>query len=150
MLRQKTSSTVFTDSAAKNLGDTFTRYDVGVGAAYEVALFGRVRSLKKEALEKYFATDEARKSVQITLVSEVASEYLRLLQFQEARRIAQQTLEAVQSSFDLNKRSFEAGVASELDLQTAEAQVQTARFNVVNYSQLLTPSENALALLAAV
>jgi outer membrane protein, multidrug efflux system len=146
MTRQKTSSTVFTDSSV-NSGRTSTRYDLSVGAAFEVDLFGRVRSLKKEALERYFATDEARKSVQIALVSQVASEYLSLLQTQEAKRIAQQTLEAVQSSYDLNKRSFEAGAASELDLRTAEAQVQTARVNVANYSEFLAQSENALALL---
>lgn len=146
MTRQKTSSTVFTDSTI-NSGRTTTRYDLTVDAAFELDLFGRVRSLKKEALERYFATDEARKSVQIALVSQVASEYLTLLQIQEANRIAQQTLEAVQSSYDLNKRSFQAGVASELDLQTAEAQVQTARVNVANYSQFLAESENALAFL---
>lgn len=146
MTRQKTSSTVFTDSDFDS-GSTRTTYEVNVGAAFELDLFGRVRSLKKEALERYFATDEARKSVQIALVSQVASEYLTLLQIQEAQRIAQQTLDAVQSSYDLNKRSFEAGAASELDLQTAEAQVQTARVNVANYSQFLAQSENALTLL---
>ena len=146
MTRQKTSSTVFNDSNV-NSGRTTTRYDVGVGAAFELDLFGRVRSLKKEALERYFATDEARKSVQIALVSQVASEYLTLLQIQEAKRIAQQTLDAVQSSYDLNKRSFDAGAASELYLRTVDAQVQTARVNVANYSQFLAQSENALALL---
>jgi multidrug efflux system outer membrane protein len=142
-LRQKTSGAV-TDA---NRGTLSTTYSVDVSAAFELDLFGRVRSLKKEVLEKYFATDEARKSVQIALISEVASEYLTLLQLQEAKAIAQQTLEAVQSSFNLNQRSFEAGAASELDLRTAEAQVQTARVNVSSYSQLLAQSENALVLL---
>src|ERR1044071_1107341 len=44
-------------------GSIFTTYSLDVGASYEIDLFGRVRSLKKEALEKYFATDEAHKSV---------------------------------------------------------------------------------------
>ena len=130
-----------------NGGTTMSIYQVDVGAAFEVDLFGRVRSLKKEALERYFATDEARKSVQIALVSEVASQYLTLLRLREAKAIGQQTLEAVQSAFDLNKRSFEAGVASELDLQTAAAQVQSARVNISNYAELLAQSENAFVLL---
>lgn len=43
-------------------------YDVSVGAAFELDLFGRVRSLKEDALQRYFAIDESRKSVQIALV----------------------------------------------------------------------------------
>ena len=144
LLRQKTSSTVFN---TVNAGTTRTTYEVNIGAAYELDLFGRVRSLKREALEKYFASTEARQSVQIALVSEVASEYLTLLHWAEAEAIAEQTLHAVQSSFDLNKRSFEAGAASELDLRTAEAQVQAARVNVAGYTERLAQSQNALALL---
>jgi multidrug efflux system outer membrane protein len=143
VVRQKTSAAV----SEVNRGFDFTTYEVDVGATYEVDLFGRVRSLKREALEKYFATEEARKSVQIALISQVASQYLTIAQIQEARAIAQQTLEAVQSSFNLNKRSFEAGVASELDFRTAEAQVQTARVNVSNLAQVAAQAENALVLL---
>src|SRR5690349_18229247 len=64
-------------------GTVITTYNLDVGAAYEVDLFGRVRSLKKEALEKYFSTEEARKSVQIALVSEVATAYLTQLRLRE-------------------------------------------------------------------
>src|SRR6185503_15665567 len=103
-------------------GSIITTYSLDVGAAYEVDLFGRVRSLKKEALEKYFATDEARKSVQIALVSEIASEYLIQLRLLEARAIARKTLETVQSSYNLIQRRFEVGAASELELRTAEGQ----------------------------
>lgn len=143
MVRQKFSGAV----TEFNGGSVLTTYSLDVGAAYEVDLFGRVRSLKDEALERYFGTDEARKSVQISLISEVASQYLTLLHYREAKAIGQQTLEAVQASFDLNKHSFEAGVASELDLQTAAAQVQTARVSIANYAQLLAQAENAFVLL---
>jgi multidrug efflux system outer membrane protein len=90
-LRQKTSAT----ASDANRGILIIAYTVDVSASFELDLFGRVRSLKKEALEKYFATDEARKSLQIALISEVASGYLTLLQWQEGKTIAQQTLEAV-------------------------------------------------------
>ncbi len=143
LVRQKFSGEV----TAFRGGSVITTYTVEVGAAYEVDLFGRVRSLKKEALEKYFASDEARKSAQIALISQVATEYLTQLRLREAKAIAHQTLEAVQSSYNLIKRSFEAGVASELDLSTAEGQVQTARVNAANFLQLLAQSENALVLL---
>lgn len=143
MVRQKFSGAVTTF----NGGTVLTTYALDVGAAYELDLFGRVRSLKRKALEEYFATDEAQKSAQIALVSEVASQYLTLLQYREAKAIGQQTLDAVQMSYDLNKRSFEAGAVSELDLQTAAAQVQTARVNIANYAQLLAQAENAFVVL---
>ncbi len=141
--RQRYSGAV----TAFNGGTTLTTYSLNVGAAYEVDLFGRVRSLKKEALEKYFATDEARKSVQIALVSEIATEYLTQLRLLEARAIARQTLETVQKSYDLIKRRFEVGAASELELRTAEGQVQTVRVNSAGFLQMLAESENALVLL---
>jgi outer membrane protein, multidrug efflux system len=140
MNRQKFSGAATTFGG----GAILTTYSLDVGAAYELDLFGRVRSLKAEALERYFATDEARKSVQIALVSEVATEYLTQLRLRQAKAIAQQTLETVQTSYDLIKRSFEAGAASELDLRTAEGQVQAVRINSANFLQLLAESENAL------
>src|SRR5947207_1628631 len=141
--RQRFSGAV----TAFNGGTTLTTHNLQVGAAYELDLFGRVQSLKKEALEKYFASDEARKSVQIALVSEVAMEYLTQLRLLKAKAIANQTLEAVQESYNLIKRRFQVGAASELELRTAEGQVQTVRVNSANFLQLLAESEDALVLL---
>jgi len=127
---------------------TETQYDVNLAStAYELDLFGRVRSLNKLALENYFATEEARKSVHLTLVAEVAIQYLSERQLDEQLALTRQTLAAVQSSYDLNKHSFEAGTASQLDLQTSAAQVQTARANVAVYERQRAQAENALVLL---
>src|SRR5882724_8986024 len=127
---------------------TFSQYRSSVGVtAYQLDLFGRVRSLNKQALENYFATEEARKSAHIALVAEVAIQYLTGRQLNEQLTLTRQTLAAVQSSYDLNKRSFEVGTASELDLQTSAAQVQTARANVAIFERQLAQAENALVLL---
>jgi multidrug efflux system outer membrane protein len=141
--RQKFSGAVTAFSG----GSIITTYNVDVAASYEIDLFGRIRSLKKEALEKYFSSDESRKSAQIALIAQVATEYLTQLRLLQAKAIANKTLETVQSSYNLIKRSFEAGAASELDLRTAEGQVQTARVNSADFLQLLAQSENALVLL---
>jgi outer membrane protein, multidrug efflux system len=127
---------------------TYSLYRVSLGTtAYELDLFGRVQSLNKQALENYFASEEARKSAHITLVSEVAIQYLTERELDEQLALTRQTLAAVQSSYDLNKRSFEVGTASELDLQTSAAQVQTARANVEVYERQRAQAENALVLL---
>ena len=141
--RQRFSGAVTAFSGGRILDN----YDLEVQAAYEVDLFGRVRSLKREALERYFATEEARTSVEIALVSEVASQYLTLVRLREAKNISRQTLESVERSFELNKRRFEAGVASELEVQTALSQVQAARVDIARYTQLVAQAENALVLL---
>ncbi|HEX7618100.1 MAG TPA: efflux transporter outer membrane subunit, partial [Verrucomicrobiae bacterium] len=115
--------------------------------AYEVDLFGRVRSLNRQALEKYFATAEARRSAQITLVSEVADEYFVWREAEEQLRVARQTLAAVQESYDLNSATFAAGASSELDLRTAEGQVLSAKISVLTYERQIAQAQNYLAVL---
>jgi multidrug efflux system outer membrane protein len=78
-------------------------------------------------------------------VSEVATEYLTQLRLREAKAIAQQTLETVQRSYQLIRKRFELGAASELELRTAEGQVETVRVNAAAFLQQLAESQNALA-----
>jgi multidrug efflux system outer membrane protein len=115
--------------------------------AYEVDFVGRIRSLNRQALEKFLATAEAKRSAQISLVSEVASQYFTLRQAQTQLELARQTLATVQESYALNKATFDAGASSELDLRTAEAQVQTANINALTCERRIAQAENYLTLL---
>jgi multidrug efflux system outer membrane protein len=129
-------------------GTTFSQYSVGLGVtSYELDLFGRVRSLKTAALENYFATQEARKSAQIALVAGVASQYLAGRELDEQLKMTRKTLAAVQDSYNLIKASYDAGAASELDLRSAESQVETAKTALAADEQQRAQSENALVLL---
>jgi multidrug efflux system outer membrane protein len=127
---------------------TASDYSLNLGtASYELDLFGHVRSLKAEALENYFATMEARRSAQIALVAEVGNAYLLERALTQQLAVARQTLTGVQASYELTKSSYEAGVLSELDLRTAEGQMETARSNVAAYEQQLAEAEDNLVLL---
>jgi multidrug efflux system outer membrane protein len=129
-------------------GVTSDQWSASLGAtAYEVDLFGRVRSLNRQALEKYFATVEGKRSAQVSLVAELATEYFTLRQAEEQIALAKQTLATVQDSYALNQATFEAGASSELDLRTAEGQVQTAKINLLAYERDREQAENELALL---
>ena len=76
---------------------TLSQYNLSLGTtAYELDLFGRIRSLKAAALENYFATAEARKTAQIALVAEVAVQYLAERELDEQLKMTQKTLAAVQ------------------------------------------------------
>ena len=127
---------------------TRTSYTVGLGAtAFELDLFGRVRSLSDAALEQFLATEEARRSVHLSLVAEVAAQYLAIRALDDQVALARRTLETVESSFALTRRTFEAGRTSELDVRTAEAQVHTARFNLSSARLQRARAEHALVLL---
>jgi len=121
--------------------------DLGV-ASWEIDFFGRIRSLKQRALEQYLATEEARRSAQIALVSEVARAYFILAADRENLKRAGSTLETQQGIHDLVRRQYETGLANELDLRRAQTQVDAARGSVARYTQLVAQDRNALNLLA--
>jgi multidrug efflux system outer membrane protein len=110
-------------------------------------LFGRVRSLKTAALEQYLATQQARSAAQISLVGAVASSYLALAGDRENLRLAQETLNTQQASYNLILHTRDAGMASDLDLRQAQSQVEAARVDIARYSGLVSLDENTLNLL---
>ena len=130
-----------------NPAATINFYSVGLGvASYELDLFGRVRSLKDQALEQYLATGQARASVQISLVSQVAVGYLTLAADRERLQLAKDTLASQESSYQLTRSRFEAGISSALDLHQAQTSVDTARVDIARYTTLVAQDENALNL----
>jgi multidrug efflux system outer membrane protein len=133
-----------------NNGDpkTVTRYGATLSViSWEIDFFGRLRSLSERALEEFLSTEQARRSTQILLVSEVAAAYLSLAADRENLKLAETTLETQKAAYDLVKRRYEVGLASELDLQRAQTPVDTARGDVARFTQLAAQDENALRLL---
>ncbi|MBE8592734.1 AdeC/AdeK/OprM family multidrug efflux complex outer membrane factor [Pseudomonas sp. MAFF 301449] len=125
-----------------------SQYSAGLGiSSYELDLFGRVRSLSEEALQKYFATEEARRSTQISLVASVANAYLTWQADKELLKLTQDTLGAFEQSFKLTSRSNEVGVASALDLSQARTSVENARVQLARYTRQVAQDENNLTLL---
>jgi multidrug efflux system outer membrane protein len=127
---------------------TYEQYNVGLSStAWELDLFGRVRSLKRAALEQYFSTQQARSAAQISLIAAVANTYLTTSADRDNLRLAQATLEAQQNSYDLILKARDAGIASDLDLRQAQSQVEAARVDIARYSGQVALDENALNLL---
>jgi len=137
------------DVAGKDTAQTTSQYSVKLGiASWEIDFFGRIRSLKRRALEQYLATQEARRSAQILLVSAVADAYLTLAADRENLQLAQSTLENQQAAYHLIERRQEVGLASELDLRQAQTRVDAARVDIARFTGLVAQDENALNLLA--
>ncbi|MDD5286219.1 MAG: efflux transporter outer membrane subunit [Desulfuromonadaceae bacterium] len=123
------------------------QYSVGLGvSSYELDLFGRVRSLKEQALEQFLATEQARRSVQISLVSQVAVTYLALAADREWLQLAKATLANQLESYKLTKSRFEAGVSNALVLNQAQTTVDAARVDIARYTAFVAQDENALDL----
>jgi len=129
--------------------DTGGQYTVGlITSTWELDFFGRIRSLKEAALEQFFATEQARSATQISLVSSTAGIYLTLAADQENLQLAQATLDAQQASLELIRHSREFGIASDLDVYEAQAQVDAARVDIARYKGQVALDRNALDLLA--
>ncbi|MGH8441109.1 MAG: efflux transporter outer membrane subunit, partial [Pseudomonas sp.] len=116
-------------------------------SAYELDLFGRVRSLTEQQLEIYLSSEEARRSTQIALVASVANAYFTWQADQDLLKLTEDTLKTYEQSYALTLRSNEVGVASALDLSQARTSVEGARVKLAQYQRLVAQDQNSLAVL---
>ena len=129
-------------------GQYGNQFQVGLGvSAWEIDFFGRIAALKEQALAQYLATDEARKSAQISLVAAVASGWLTLMADEELLDISRRTLQTREESVKLTRLRLEHGVSSELDSHQAESLAQAARATYAQQQRQRLLDENALTLL---
>jgi multidrug efflux system outer membrane protein len=123
------------------------QYSLTAGfSAWQLDFFGKIRNLTKAAQEQYFANREARDEAQLVLVDEVASDYLTFASDRSLLAIAQATLKSGQASLDLTQARFNAGVASELDVDQAKTVVEQARYDVAHLTTQAAQDRNALEL----
>jgi multidrug efflux system outer membrane protein len=127
---------------------TADQYQAAVSlTAFELDFFGRVRSLSQAALSQYFATEEAHRAAQISLVANVATTYIRELGLAQQERLAQDTLKAREDSFQLNQSRLKAGVTGVLELRTAEMLTETSRARLAAVRRERAQMQNALRIL---
>jgi hypothetical protein len=98
-----------------------------VNANWEIDLWGRIRRLSEAARADYLATEEARRGVLLSLISEVAAAYFDLRELDAELDIARRNTAAFQNTADLFRRRLEGGTASGLDTARAEALLATER-----------------------
>jgi multidrug efflux system outer membrane protein len=123
-------------------------YQAGLSvSAFELDFFGRVRNLSEAALSQYLATEEARKTAQISLIASVANTYLTMLADEELLALVQQTLKTREESLRLTKLRFDNGVASRLDLDLASSLVEQARTTLAQAQRQRAQDINLLTLL---
>jgi len=124
-----------------------SQYSATVGVSWELDLFGRIGSLREQALQEFLASDEARRGVQISLVANVANTYFTWQADQALLEVTEETLQAYEESLAITNRSYEVGVASSLELSQARSAVQSARVSLAQYRRYVAQDRNALTAL---
>ncbi len=129
-------------------GDLTNSFSAGLAvSAWEIDFFGRIASLKEQALAQYLASEEGRNAAQVSLVAAVANGWLTLLADEELLNLSRRTLVSREESVRLTRLRLDAGVASELDFRQAESLTQAARATLAQQQRQRALDENALALL---
>lgn len=129
-------------------GPTGTLFAVNLGLAWEIDLWGRVRRLSEAALAQYLGTEDARRGVLLSVVSQVAQGYFALRDLDERLDIARRTTAAFTETRDLFQRQLEGGVASSLEVSRADAALGTAASAIPDLERQIVAQENLLSFLA--
>lgn len=136
------SGTVVTSSSSNS------SFSVDLGAtAFEIDLFGRVRSMTAAALDRYFATEAAARTVRRTLVGDIADAWFLYATDRSLLKIAQDTAVSAQNSVRITRLRLEGGISPRTDLRQAEQVLATAESDLAEQQTALAQDVNALQLL---
>ena len=116
-------------------------------AAFQLDLFGRLRRATEASRAELLATDDARQTVILTLVSDLASDYFTLLQLDLQLQITRQTVTTQTDSVKLNKLRLDRGVATKLDVLQAQQVFDTANAQIPDLERQIAQEENAISIL---
>jgi multidrug efflux system outer membrane protein len=135
-------ATTFTSTG----GNSAFSAQVGI-TAFEIDLFGRVRSLTDAALSRYFAQEAAARATRLTLVGDIATAWLTYAADRSLLDVAQRTAESARRSVRLTDARRAGGIAPRTDLRQAEQILATAEADLAQQTTLLAQDLNALQLL---
>jgi len=130
-----------------NGGDTGDAALATLSAAWEIDLWGRIRRLNESAQARFLATEEVRRGVTISLVSELAFAYIELLELDLQLQIAQRTTNSFTETLRLFNDRLEGGIASRLDTSRAQGALATTASRVPEIERLIAIKENQINVL---
>jgi multidrug efflux system outer membrane protein len=122
-------------------------YSASMSASWELDIWGRIRRLNEAARANLFATEDARRGVWLTLVSDVAQAYFELLELDVQLRIARNSTDAYQRTYDLFLDRFNLGVASKLETSRAQGALGDAQAAIPQLESSIVAKENQLSIL---
>ncbi len=138
-------SSAATSSSGQSQVSRSVSAEVGF-SSWELDLFGRIRSLKHEALETWLATAQTQRSTRMSLVAEVAGDWLTVGAYRQRLALAQHTLDNQRETLRLTEAKHARGALSGVDLAQVQSSVESARVDVASYTAALAQARNALEL----
>ncbi|MBL6664315.1 MAG: TolC family protein [Rickettsiales bacterium] len=126
------------------------QYNVNLASlSYELDFFGRLRSLKSSALEDYLASQEARKSIQLSLISEAVDSYLNLILDRELLLMLKSSVALQELRYDLIRKRYNNGVSKVTEEIAARIELENVKINYEDYKNRVLEDENQLLNLMA-
>jgi multidrug efflux system outer membrane protein len=116
-------------------------------AAFQLDFFGRLRRANEAARAQLLAAEDARQTVLLTLVSDVASDYFTLLELDLQLQITRQTVQTQEDSVKLTRLRVDHGVATKLDVLQAQQVLDTANAQIPDLERQVGQEEDAISIL---
>ena len=126
---------------------TFNSSELFLNAAWEIDLWGKLRRATEAARANLLSTEEARRTVILTLVSSVANSYINLRGLDKQLEITKQTAKNYKEGYDIFKLRFQYGIVSEIEVSQAKSQYEQALANIPLFEKFIAQQENALSVL---
>ena len=132
----------------ENIGQTnYNFLLLTADAAFQLDFFGKLRRANEAARAELLATEDARQTVILTLVSDVASDYFALLQLDLQLQITRDTVNTQQDSVKLTNFRVEHGVATKLEVLQAQEVLDSANAQIPDLERQIAQEENAISIL---
>jgi multidrug efflux system outer membrane protein len=125
----------------------FNFLTLATDAAFQLDFFGKLRRATEASRAELLATEDARRVVMLTLVSDVASDYFTLLQLDLQLQITHDTVNTQIDSVKLTRLRLEHGVATKLDVLQAQQVLDSANAQLPDLERQIAQEENAISLL---
>ena len=125
----------------------FNFLNLTADAAFQLDFFGKLRRATEASRAQLLATEDAKQTVVLTIVSDVASDYFSLLQLDLQLQITQNTVEAQKASVNLTNLRVQHGVATKLEVLQAQEVLDTANAQVPDLERRIAQEENAISIL---
>jgi multidrug efflux system outer membrane protein len=123
-------------------------YTVAASLSWEADIWGKIRSQKAAALASFLGTQEARKTIQTRIVSDISKGYYNLLMLDSQLGIARKNVKLNDSTLKIIELQYQAGQVTNLAVQQAQAQMLTAEGLVPQFEQQIAVQENAICVLS--
>ena len=137
----------FSGGKESNFQTKFNFLTLAADAAFQVDLFGKLRRATEASRAELLATEDARQTVILTLVSDVASDYFALLQLDLQLQISRETVKTQEDSVKLTNLRLDHGVATRLDVLQAQQVLDSANAQIPDLERQIAQEENAISIL---